>query len=451
MASAVVAEDRFDGEYFSPSYLKMDAALSKIPKVEALGRLTHSLRKGIFDISPNRYRESGIPLVRTLQIKSPLLSRDSMTYIDVEDHERHFSKTELVAGDIVFTKIGAGIGDVAVLPPDFDRYNFSQNVAGASLNRGKINGFYLLAYLATTWGRQQLLRYMMPSGQGKLELRDIKKLRIARFENEEADISDLVVRSENALRNSRIKYADAQRLLDVELGMDKVTFQKPVGYVANLSEALVSQRIDADYFQTPYRQIENHLNRYATAQLGTLVGIAKGIEVGSGAYQAKGHPFLRVSNVKETGIELGPSDKYISSALYESLQIYRPQIGELLLTKDGTPGVAMAVDQECNGIVSGGVVRLKPKTDRIPIEYLALAINSRACKMQVQRECSGALILHWKPASIRKLRVPILPTPTMDKIAALVSESKQARCKSEKLLEQAKARVEQLIQEATQP
>ena len=76
MSSAVAIEDRIDGEYYSPSYSDMDTALSRITTVDALGRLIFSVRKGIFDISPNRYRDKGVPLVRTFQIKSPLLSRN---------------------------------------------------------------------------------------------------------------------------------------------------------------------------------------------------------------------------------------------------------------------------------------------------------------------------------------------------------------------------------------
>ena len=111
----------------------------------------------------------------------------------------------------------------------------------------------------------------------------------------------------------------------------------------------------------------------------------------------------------------------------------------------------MTVDHECDGVISGGLVRLKPKTDRIPNEYLALVINSRACRMQIERECSGALILHWKPALIRKLRIPILQASVMEEIADLVTQAKLARLKSQELLEQAKARVEKIVEEAIQP
>lgn len=343
------------------------------------------------------------------------------------------------------------VGRTAIVRTNDPACVTNQNVAVISTS-GNFDPFFLTAYFQTKWGRDQVWRHSRRTEQVNLNCREVERVLVPNppLTTQEA-IGNLVRSSFSATDRSIELYQTALQVLEAELGLDKLTFQKPVGYVANLSEAMIGRRIDADFFQTPFRQIEDHLNKYSTAQLHTLVGIAKGIEVGSSAYQAEGHPFLRVSNVKETGIELGPSDKYISPALYAALQSYRPQIGELLLTKDGSPGVAMAVDQECNGIISGGVVRLKPRTDKIPIEYLALAINSRACKMQVERECSGALILHWKPALIRKLRVPILPVPTMDKIAILVAESKQARRKSDELLAQAKTRVEQLIEEAIQP
>ena len=53
-----------------------------------------------------------------------------------------------------------------------------------------------------------------------------------------------------------------------------------------------------------------------------------------------------------------------------------------------------------------------------------------------------------KLALIRKLRVPILPMPTMDKIVVLVAQSKQERRQSDALLDQARARVEQLVEAA---
>jgi len=129
---------------------------------------------------------------------------------------------------------------------------------------------------------------------------------------------------------------------------------------------------------------------------------------------------------------------------------YKPQKGELLLTKDGSPGICYVVDQEIDGIVSGGILRLQLLNDSVPPEYLALVINSKACRMQVEQDCSGALILLWRPTSVRNLRIPILHDETMFEISDLVIESKRAKMESERLLEQAKTCVEQMIEGAVQ-
>jgi type I restriction enzyme, S subunit len=446
--SQVSEELRLDAEFFKPEYKKLDIALEKILETDQLGMLALFVKKGIFDISPTKYLASGIPLIRTFQIKTPIANNNNLVFLSAEDHSKEFSKTELVPGDIVITKIGASIGDVALLPNKYNAYNFSQNVAGVSINRTKINPYYLIAFLISNAGRKQIVRCMMPSGQGKLELRDIKKIKIGRFKNNEDSIANLVQQAEALIEKSSTLYCRAQHLLKFELGLDKLKLKKMIGYPARFSDVVVKGRFDADFFQVSFRQIHKHLDSINTIQLSEVLDLMKGIEVGSKAYVSSGHLFLRVSNIKEKGIEFGDNDKYISEPKFLLLsKSYQPKIGELLLTKDGTPGICYAVDEIIGGIISNGVVRLIPKTNRIPLEYLALVINSEVCRMQIQQECSGALILHWKPSSIRKLKIPLLKASIMKDIADLVTSSKNAQRASIRLLNQAKKRVELLIDE----
>jgi len=453
LVSELHSHARSDPEYFLPRHTQVEAELRAVPTLplRRLGRFDCS---AFYPAATHLYSSDGIPFLRCVDIvKYPLISPDQpFARIPADFVDAHSTIRTLKAGDIVISKVGSPCY-AALLSDDMPPSAMTRTVLGMSdIDESIVDPHYLIAFLRCKHGFEQLMRERELTIQYQLTLDRTRKVRVFLPTLPiQQMIGDIVRGYYRALRSSQDAYAAALQLLELELGLTKLTFQKPVAYIAQFSEALNSRRIDADYFQTPFRQIDDHLDKYSTAKLHTLADITKGIEVGSSAYKPEGYPFLRVSNIKETGIELGASDKYISPALYAALQNYRPQVGELLLTKDGSPGVAMAVDQECNGIISGGVVRLKPKTDEIPIEYLALAINSRACRMQVERECSGALILHWKPALIRKLRVPILPVPIMEKIAELVTEAKRARRKSDELLEQAKTRVEQLIAEAVQP
>jgi restriction endonuclease S subunit len=81
-------------------------------------------------------------------------------------------------------------------------------------------------------------------------------------------------------------------------------------------------------------------------------------------------------------------------------------------------------------------------------EYLALCINSIVGKMQIERDCGGSVILHWKPEQVKKLKIPIIPQSTQQKIASLVQQSYEARRKAKELLEIAKRAVEIAIEES---
>lgn len=113
--------------------------------------------------------------------------------------------------------------------------------------------------------------------------------------------------------------------------------------------------------------------------------------------------------------------------------------------KDATPGIAYVLKEPIEGIIAGGIVRLKIKED-IEAEYLALCINSVIGQMQIERDAGGSVIVHWKPEQIKNLIVPILPKPTQQKIADLVRQSHEAHKRANELLERAKKKVEELIE-----
>ena len=171
----------------------------------------------------------------------------------------------------------------------------------------------------------------------------------------------------------------------------------------------------------------------------------KGFEPGSEAYQEEGKLFIRVSSISKLGID-DKDQKYLSEDLYQKLKTdYEPRVGEILLTKDATPGIAYVVKEPIEGVISGGIIRLKIK-ENVDSEYLALCANSIVGRMQVERDAEGSVIAHWKPEQIRYILIPVLPKSTQQKIAELVRKSHEAREKSKELLEEAKRKVEEMIE-----
>lgn len=247
------------------------------------------------------------------------------------------------------------------------------------------------------------------------------------------------------LKKSKSLYSQAEELLLAELGLKDFKLEEDLTYIINISEAKAIHRLDAEYFQPKYEKIIEKIKKQNVKLLGDLVTMRKGFEPGSDEYREAGKSFVRVSSISKQGI-IDKDQKYLSDELYRSLQNnFEPKVGEILLTKDATPGIAYVVKEEIMGIVASGIMRLKLRED-IEAEYLALCINSLIGQMQIVRDAGGSIIAHWKPEQIKKLQIPILPKPIQQKIADLVRKSYQARKKAKKLLEEAKRKVEEMIE-----
>ncbi|MBI2459564.1 MAG: restriction endonuclease subunit S [Parcubacteria group bacterium] len=211
--------------------------------------------------------------------------------------------------------------------------------------------------------------------------------------------------------------------------------------------------IDAEYFQEKYKKLIKKIKLNSAEKLGDLAVIKKGFEPGAEEYKEEGKLFIRVSSLSANGIE-SSEQKYLSDKLYEELKNnYEPKVGEILLTKDATPGIAYAVKEPVQGIMSSGILRLKisPSASsgqgNIDAEYLTLCLNSIIGKMQAERDAGGSVIAHWKPEQIKNIIIPILPKTTQQKIADLVRQSHEARKKAKELIEEAKKKVEKMIEE----
>ena len=238
----------------------------------------------------------------------------------------------------------------------------------------------------------------------------------------------------------------AQTLLISELGLADWRPTQQLSFVKSFSDLAQAERMDADYFQPKYDDIVNSIKNYpgGWAALGNLVTMHKSIEVGSKEYLAEGIPFVRVSNLSPFEIT---EEKYISEDLYEEIKENQPRQGEILFTKDATPGIAYYLrDEPQRMIPSGGVLRLKTKTDRIDGEFLTLALNSIITKEQATRDAGGSVIRHWRPDQIARVVVPTPTQEVQERIRQKVVESATLRRESKRLLECAKRSVEIAIE-----
>lgn len=204
----------------------------------------------------------------------------------------------------------------------------------------------------------------------------------------------------------------------------------------------MSGRLDAEYYQPKFTQLLESMAKFDCVRLGDIVDLYKSIEPGSQAYQSQGVPFVRVSNLSKYGIT--KSDKFLDPESFN--EAIRPKRDTILLSKDGTVGIAYRVPEDLDVITSGAIVHLSLKTDRVLPDYLALVINSAVVQLQAERDAGGSIIQHWKPSEILDVRIPVLPRTIQLRISEKIQQSFTLKAKSEELLAEAKRLVENEIE-----
>lgn len=234
-------------------------------------------------------------------------------------------------------------------------------------------------------------------------------------------------------------------LLLTEIGVQPTTDKKnkTVKTYKKLSDSFLSSgRLDAEYYQPKYDYLSSYLSEFATSTIGELTEIRKSIEPGSDAYQETGVPFIRVSDLSKFGL----SDTTIHLNAEDYNDVIRPQKYTILLSKDGSVGIAYKVEEPLDVITSGAILHLSLKSADVLPDYLTLVLNSPIVRLQAERDAGGSIIQHWKPSEIENVVIPILPMQIQQEIADKTRSSFKLRKESQQLLDEAKQMVEMAIE-----
>lgn len=450
--SELELKNRIDAEFYSPEYMNI---INKLRKLDCI-----KIGKCCFVTSgstpPERVPnlKSGIILLKTSNIREGYIDiySEEPFFID-ENLDKKLKSSRLMPKDVLINIVGATlevIGRVAIVPDDFPKANITQAMSLIRLET--TDDFipeYLFAFLYSSYGRKQVCRIARPTAQYNLNHEETKSIIIPKVSKSFQNIiRDIYKKFYDSYQKSINLYSQGEKLLLQELGLKDFKPIYELSYATNLSKTFVVHRIDAEYFQPIYHNLIEHLKAKVELRplLKFLSHFQKGIEVGSESYQEEGKLFIRVSNLSAYGF-VGRDQQYIGVELYQKLKdVYEPKVGDFLLTKDATPGIAYVVKESVEGIISSGILKLSVDESKINKEYLALCINSIVGRMQIERDGGGSVITHWRPEQIKRLQIPILPSETQQKIASLVQQSHDERKKARELLEEAKRKVEEAIE-----
>ncbi len=432
----------------------------------------HNERINIIKNLKDTYRENLIKLKYLVEFSSQKTTANNVqTYIgmaNIESNTGIYVKTEdekgqgdcsvFNRGDVLFGKLRPYLNKVYYA--EFDGGCSTEFIVFSSIDSEKISNKFLSIFLLLDCVVNQTKYLMSGNTLPRLQTFDIENLLIPippkQIQQQIINIMD------NAYKIKKQKEQEAKEILDStdKYLLDELGIVMPLKsnnilenriFMRSFSD-ISNTRFDPNYHQKYYQDLEKALqcSSYPLVNLAsTIEGFRKGIEVGSSEYsQSQEIPFIRVSDISNSGIDFDNVQKFISASLYENLKIFQPQENELLYSKDGTIGICLEADTSRDYVISGGILRLK-LTQEVNRYFLQFLLTSSMMNILANRQSIGTVIKHLNIDKFLNLKIP-LPSLTEQKRIADEIRKRQEKAKTlqqeaKAILESAKKEVESMI------
>ena len=439
---------RYDAEFFNKTALHTD---KKIKERSHYFLKYSEIVSGPFGsaLKSESYLQTGVPFIRIENIRGGFnINTSNMVYISEQDNNK-IGNSQLNVDDIILSKVGNSIGYFARVDENIGTCNISENNIGIKTkNYSDDEKSFILTYLNCKYAKVLVLRRTSGNAQPKLNVSDLCFVPIPSFSDYfHKIVRKVVLDSQNKLFEAENIYGVAEAILQKYLDVSHC-FNDDFSVKTLSNSFLQSGRLDAEYYQPKYDVLFDTLSHFSTVKLSGengLVFIKKSIEPGSESYQNEGIPFVRVSDVNKYGI-VEPTIK-LSPTIVPGIESLYPRKDTILLSKDGSVGIAYNVQEDMQVVTSSALLHLTVKdTSQVLPDYLTLVLNSQVVQLQAERDCNGAILQHWKPSDIEKVLIPVLDMDKQQEISEKVQESFRLRKEAKRLLDNAIKAVEMAIE-----
>lgn len=437
---------RIDSEFYSKSAIKVS---------DMLQSRSHDLLTTFVNVSDGNHMgisdyfiDEGVPYYRGQDAGAFFIENSNPICIDEKTFELPVMKrSHLKKGDVILSIVGT-IGSLSLVYSDKSA-TCSCKLAILRPKEGK-NAELLATFLRGKYGQAQITRFTRGAVQKGLILEDMDQLVVPVFGDGIVEAIRNAIQSAYQIQEKANNcYREAQRTLVNSVGSISVPAESVS--VRNISTSFYTTgRLDAEYYQPKYDALFTALSTIKTKKLGGahgIVNIEKSIEPGSEVYVEDGIPFVRVSDVSK--FEISEPEVKLRNDILPNPEVLFPQKDTILLSKDGSVGIAYKTESTMPVITSGALLHLtvRNKAEVLP-DYLTLVLNSPIVQLQAERDSNGAIIQHWKPSEIENVIIPVLDMDIQKEIATKVQESFALRKQSKQLLEYAKQTVEMAIEQS---
>lgn len=398
-------------------------------------------------------------------------------FIDYENAKTGYGK--IVPKNAVLVN-STGIGTLGRVNINLLNLDFSidSHINVLILNKeSEIKPCYLMVFLQSKYGQFQIERYYSgSSGQIEIYPKDFNNFLIPKFPQDfQLEIEKLVKQSHEALEDSKRLYKEAQELLYKELELD---FKNPLEFllksslqakkanelaiindiskkyphlnisVRPLSKSLhKSGRLDSEYYQSKYDLMETKIKDYkgGYCKLQNLVlNYSGGFAFSSDDYLENGDlALIRINNIKNADLDMSNA-VYLKKQCEKLSSKDKVKQGDILISMSGSIGLSCLIKENIEAMTNQRILKISIKD--FSGDVLVLLLNSIFCRLQFERIGTGGVQTNISSNDILNILIPKINPATQEQIALKIQKSFTLRAKSKDLLQNAKIKLENAIE-----
>lgn len=435
---------RIDSNYYHIKYIEyLDTIVNCGLDCKPFEDICKRMNSGPFGsaLLASAYVEKGVPFIRPLNCKNFIVEDNELVFISNEDSIR-LKSSRFNSGALIITKIGNGIGDVAIIPRKNDKCNISGNLMGVEI-KNSYDNYFVLSFLKSKYGQNQIWQGMMNSAKPKIDMDTIRSIQIPIPSAEiQKYIGDKVRRAEELREEAITLQKDIDILLDVDMLLEETDrinniFHSKVNWT---NEINIVDRIDPNFYQKKYRTTIEKLGDNKV-ELGELVKISKR------RYQTGDiNKYIEISSINNSFGTIDEVEELRPEEIPTSAK-HQVKEGDILvsLVRPTRKAISIVTKEYDNAICTGGFAVLQSK-GKVPVEFLTAVLRTNFAGIQFERYCTGSTYPTINENDVVKIFIPQYSEKQINKITEKYRRIIESIYRSKKLIQEAKQDVEDLIE-----
>ena len=403
--------------------------------------------------------EDGIPLFKGKNVQNSTIVYEFESFIP-ESVSDELQRSQVTKKCILTPYVGT-IGNIGIHNRP-GKYHLGSNVGKIELynDNAVLLEEYVVAYLQSGFGYQQLTKHMKATAQASISIEAIRdvylpippaneQLRmwsalsnalamIERIENTELDITNLIKSTKSKILDLAIRGKlvpqdpndEPASVLLERIRAEKEELIKQGKIKRDKKESVIFKGEDNSYYER-VGDIINNIDNEIPFELppnwewSRLQTICYPITDGTHKtpiYSDSGYIFLSAKNITTGKIDWNDV-MYIPKSLHDELYSrVSPKMNDILLAKNGTTGVAAIVDRECEFDIYVTLALLRVVNNNISSQYLLKIIASNTIQDYFKSSLKGIGVPNLHLENIRTTLIPIPPINEQKKIAEEISQ-----------------------------